>query len=98
MALDASVTLQSVRGKRTLSLRDFYSGFRQTVLDADEFFAGLSFSALVGNQRGMFVKLGLRRAQAISLVNIAVVLTFQELEDGEIPQGKLPYYQLEVRK
>ena len=34
---------------------------------------------LRANQRGVFLKLGLRRAQAISVINVACVLTF----DGE---------------
>ena len=35
-ALGATVTLQSVRGKRTLPLHDFYKGVRKTVMADDE--------------------------------------------------------------
>src|SRR5574341_639883 len=36
VALDASVTLASVRGERTIELADFYSGYRQTAMYPDE--------------------------------------------------------------
>lgn len=80
MALGAKVTLRSLSGERVVPLDQFYTGVRGTVMRSDEVMVGISFAALQSNQRGAFIKLGLRRAQAISLVNVAVVLTF----DGEI--------------
>ena len=74
MALGASVTLLSAQGKRTVSLDDFYLGVRKTVMKADEILTDISFPALTETQRGTFVKLALRRAQAISVINVAIVL------------------------
>jgi carbon-monoxide dehydrogenase medium subunit len=77
-ALDARLTLSSVRGERTLSFEEFYQGVRQTALAADEMVTDVAFAALEPGQRGTFVKLALRRAHAIALVNVAVVLTFDD--------------------
>jgi carbon-monoxide dehydrogenase medium subunit len=79
MALGAQVTLQSAaRGERSLPLEAFMLGVRKTALAPDELLTGISFPALKENERGTFIKLGLRRAQAISVVNVAVVLGFAE--------------------
>jgi xanthine dehydrogenase iron-sulfur cluster and FAD-binding subunit A len=75
MALGASVTLQSLKGTRIVALKDFYTGVRKTVMRPDEMLVDISFAALTPAQRGTFIKLGLRRAQAISIVDAAVVLT-----------------------
>ena len=75
MALSAEVVLQSVAGERVVPLSDFYSGFRQSVMRPDEMLTAIRFPALTATQRGMFIKLGLRRAQAISVVNTAVIVT-----------------------
>src|SRR6266516_2319252 len=66
MALDASVTLQSTKGTRTVALKDFYVGVRKTVMQSDEIMVDISFPAMETSARGTFIKLALRRAQAIS--------------------------------
>ncbi len=74
MALGASVTLISIHGERTVALKDFYTGVRKTVMQPDEMLVDISFPAMKKSQRGTFMKLGLRRAQAISLVNATIIL------------------------
>lgn len=93
-AMDAEVTLRSLaRGSRIVSLADFYTGVRKTVMRADEMLTGISFQPLPARGRGVFVKLGLRGSQAISVVNIAVVLDFDEdgrsVRQARITQGSV---------
>lgn len=76
MALGASVTLASKSGTRSVKLEDFYLGVRKTVMRSDEMLVDIVFPAMRSEQRGTFLKLGLRRAQAISLVDAAVVAGF----------------------
>ncbi|MFN8374605.1 MAG: FAD binding domain-containing protein [Anaerolineae bacterium] len=65
MALGAEVTLSSVEGERTVPLSVFYTGVRKTVMRPDEMLTAISFPAMASSEYGMFIKLGLRRAQAI---------------------------------
>ncbi len=80
MALGAEVVLLSAAGERIVPLRDFYSGFRKTVMQPDELLREIRLPALQDNQRGLFIKLGLRRAQAISVIDLAIVLTFDSAD------------------
>ena len=76
MALDASVVLVSKSSERIVSLSNFYQGVRRTVKKSDELLTEIRIPMMTGNQRGLFLKLGLRRAQAISVINITIILTF----------------------
>ncbi len=78
MALNAQVEISSLRGTRTVALSEFYPAFRTTILQPDEMVTGISFNALRSNQRGVFKKFGLRKAQAIAVINLAIVLSFEQ--------------------
>ncbi len=80
-ALDATVELSSMRGTRQVGLRDFYTGVRRTVMEADELLTKISCQAIPESGDGIFVKLGLRRAQAISVVHAAIVIDRDEHGD-----------------
>ncbi len=80
VALDAAVTLASLDGEqvveRTVALSTFYQGVRRTVIRPDEMLTAINIPAPGESEHGMFLKLGLRRAQAIAVVNCAVKLSF----------------------
>jgi carbon-monoxide dehydrogenase medium subunit len=77
-ALNAELILKSRGGERRVALRDFYTGVRRHILEPEEFVQEIIFPAMEKNQRGIYLKLGLRKAQAISLVNMAAILTLEK--------------------
>jgi len=73
-ALDAVVVTRSKSGKREIPIEQFFVGYRKTALRADELIQEIYFNGLNSNDRGVYLKLGLREANAISIVDVAVVL------------------------
>jgi xanthine dehydrogenase iron-sulfur cluster and FAD-binding subunit A len=86
LALDATVTLTSVDGSRVVALDEFITGFREVGRRPDELVTAISPRRLGDGDRGVFVKLGLRRAQAISVVHLAVVV---DLVDGRVGAARI---------
>ncbi len=75
VALGASVELSSLSGVRNVPISQFHTGVRKTVMRPDELVTKLRFPAMRDNQKAMFAKVGLRSAQAISIVHAAIVLS-----------------------
>jgi carbon-monoxide dehydrogenase medium subunit len=89
LALDAQVELAGAGGTRRLGVAEFCTGFRTTALQPGELVRAISVRKLGAARRGIFLKLGLRRAQAIAVINVAVVVTFDgpRVRDARIALG-----------
>lgn len=74
LALDAQIQLVSRAETRTLPLDQFFIAPRKTARRADELVASLTINVPNANEGEAFYKLGLRQADAISLISVAVWL------------------------
>ena len=74
LALDATVTVRSIGGERAVRIEDFFTGFRSTVLAPDELITSIDVPAMRDSAAGIWVKLGNRAAQAISVVHLGAVV------------------------
>lgn len=84
LALDASVRVESsARGSRTLPLARFFRGVRQVDLADDEMLTRISIPLPDSARRCNFIKLGLRRAQAISILSVAGSVACDSGEDWD---------------
>lgn len=86
MALQANLVLKSKDGLRVVSIEDFYLGVRKSILQSNEMVTDIYFPALDASQIGQFIKFALRRAQAISLVNVAIIC---EIENKSVQNAKI---------
>ncbi len=100
MALGARVVLRSKQGQRIIPLSEFYTGVRKTVMQADEMLADIQFPAFKENQKGTYLKYALRQAQAISVVNLAMVLDFsgEKVTSAKITLGSVAPTIIHARK
>jgi carbon-monoxide dehydrogenase medium subunit len=86
MALSAQVTLRSQEGERIVQLSEFYEGVRKTVMKPGEIMVDIAFPVPPVGTHTAFYKLGLRKAQAISVVNTAVLV---ELSNGKVNLARI---------
>jgi len=83
LALDATVTLLSAsEGERTVPISEFFLGVRNTARREDELLTSVEFDLPGDNVRGFYYKLGKRKADAISIVSVAILVQL----DGETVQ------------
>ncbi len=75
LALDASVKLESAgNASRVLTLEEFFQGVRQTALRSDELLTSIEIPQPDASDQAYYYKLGKRKADAIAIVSVAIVL------------------------
>ena len=87
LAYDATVTLVSSSGTRTLPYREFHLGYKRTVLRADELLFSISVPRAYAGYRSYIRKVGTRNAQAISKVAIAALVRVENDTISDIRIG-----------
>ena len=88
MALDARLIVKSLHGDRSLPLVEAYVKSGVLALEDDEIVAAVEFDRIDGYSTA-FIKVGRRKALAISRMNMAVALLMKEgvIEDARIAPG-----------
>jgi CO/xanthine dehydrogenase FAD-binding subunit len=71
MALDAQVTVIGENGYRDMPLEKFFVGPRKTILEKHELLVSILIPKKSRAKPSLFIKFGLRKGQALSLVNVA---------------------------
>ena len=91
LVLDAVLEVESIDGKREISLKNFFVGPRKTVLHDDEMITSIKIKDDSINKNGCFIKLGLRQAMAISLATVALILEVEKdkVADVRIAMGSI---------
>ncbi|MGW3962803.1 FAD binding domain-containing protein [Amycolatopsis sp. NPDC005003] len=72
LAADAEVEIASVRGTRIVAAKDFYTGVKRNVLEADELITAVLVEPATGPQQ--FSKIGTRNAMVIAVVAFGLAL------------------------
>jgi xanthine dehydrogenase iron-sulfur cluster and FAD-binding subunit A len=86
IAMGGEIVLESADGTRIIDMAEFFTGFRKTQMRPDELLREIRVKPLRKTERGIFLKLGLRRAQAISVISIAFVL---DLDGDRVREARI---------
>lgn len=91
--LDARIELSSIKGKRVVPIEEFFNGPGQTIQTPSEMITNIIICPQEANEIGTFEKLGPRKAQSISIVNVAMSLKMgkgqRECLEGRIAFGSV---------
>lgn len=87
LALDANVTLQSATETRTVPLAEFFTGYRETVMEPDELLVTINVPRKLPGVTS-FSKVSKRREMDISTVSLGSRLV---VENGLITEARLAY-------
>jgi CO/xanthine dehydrogenase FAD-binding subunit len=87
LALDAQVKLESAAaGSRRMPIEDFFLGVRQTARRPEELLTAIEIPRPDPADRWFYYKLGKRKADAISIVSVAVVV---RLDQGKVDKVRI---------
>ena len=87
LALDAIATIAGSDGKRSVPLEEFFVGPRKTILEPHELLAEILIPKKNLRKPSHFIKFGLRKGQALALVNVATALYLND--DGKVAEPRI---------
>jgi len=87
LALDAIVTIAGSDGKRSVPLEKFFVGPRKTILEPHELLVEILIPKKNLGKPSHFIKFGLRKGQALALVNVAAALYLND--DGTVAEPRI---------
>jgi CO/xanthine dehydrogenase FAD-binding subunit len=87
LVLDAEVELTSQAGTRRVRLEDFLVGVRQTLRKPDELLTAIRWPVPPSHSAAAFYKVGLRKADAIAVVSVAVMVEYDD--EGRCEQARI---------
>lgn len=88
IAYNGKVVLSSIVGNREVLLDDFFQGPGQTMLNEDEMLSEIVLDHLAPYTGSAYIKLGMRKALEISIVNVAACITLEK-PDGPIISARI---------
>lgn len=88
MAYGASIVLRKDKGERIIPLEGFFKGPGQTMIEPNEILCAMILNEPPPYSGGGYVKLGVRKALEISLVNVAAFLALDG-PSGPIKEAKI---------
>jgi CO/xanthine dehydrogenase FAD-binding subunit len=74
---NAELEIRGIHGRRTIPITRFYIGYRTNVLEPGEIITAIHLPKLCEGERSAFLKVGTRRAQAISKVMLGAYWRFK---------------------
>lgn len=89
-ALNSTIIVQSIRGRREIPVQRFFKGYKELDLREDELIVEVRVPAMKDREDGIFIKYGLRLGDAISVVNTAIWVSRRrrmEFEDARVALG-----------
>jgi CO/xanthine dehydrogenase FAD-binding subunit len=74
LALNASVTIRSFTGEKTIPIDHFFTGPRKTMLATDEMLVGITVPKPPAESRGVYLKLSPRHSMDLAIVGVAALV------------------------
>ena len=71
LSLNAAVKLKSLKGERVVSMDDFFTGPRTTVIRPDEILLAITVPEMAPGGKGVYLKLSPRKAMDLAVVGVA---------------------------
>src|SRR6056297_58215 len=101
MVYDAKMKIISKEGERTVDINKFFTGPKKNVLNKGEILEKIILPLNDDNQKGVWIKVGKRKALVISSISIALNLVFEDersIKDSKICIGSAAPVPLRITK